>query len=136
MPRHEAAVDFTVDGSGCWIWSGSVSTHGYGVLRIRGRQYKAHRVMYEMYRGTIPVGLEIDHLCRVRQCCNPEHLEPVTRAENARRAPSVAKLTPDDVRSIRALHADGVPAPELAEDFGVSKYSVWNILAGRTWVDA
>jgi HNH endonuclease len=68
----------------CWPWLGA-STCGYGALRRDGRFLYAHRVAWEFARGPIADGLTIDHLCRTRLCCNPAHMEPVTRAENARR---------------------------------------------------
>ena len=67
----------------CWIWSGSVSTQGYG--KFSNPSLLAHRVSYESMVGPIPEGLAIDHLCRVRTCVNPAHLDPVTAAENTRR---------------------------------------------------
>ena len=70
--------------SGCWEWTGALST-GYGVLRFGGRQAYTHRIAYEIVVGLIPSGLQIDHLCRNRACCNPAHLEPVTRRENLMR---------------------------------------------------
>ena len=72
----------------CWLWTGSVDKRGYGQVRLGprpGRLVYSHRLSYEMLVGSIPDGLEIDHLCRVHLCCNPEHLEPVTHAENMRR---------------------------------------------------
>lgn len=81
------------DESGCWLWAGQISTAGYGVFsRSRDglvsarRQIEAHRYAYETLVGPIPDGLELDHLCRVKACVNPAHLEPVTHAENIRRA--------------------------------------------------
>lgn len=74
-----------VDESGCQIWQGAPGLNGYGRLSIDGRLTLAHRASYEAFVGPIPSGLTIDHLCRVRMCINPEHLEPVTRAENTRR---------------------------------------------------
>jgi hypothetical protein len=68
--------------TGCWLWVGTVATNGYGVLSIHDRQFKAHRVSYQLNVGPIPDGLEIDHLCRVRNCVNPDHLEPVTGRVN------------------------------------------------------
>lgn len=65
----------------CWLWISYVGKNGYGYF---GRQL-AHRVSYETHKGPIPIGLDLDHLCRVRRCINPDHLEPVTRRENARR---------------------------------------------------
>ena len=70
-----------VDSAGCWIWLFRCDPDGYG--RSSGR--KAHRLSYLFFRGPIPVGLQLDHLCRVRSCCNPEHLEAVTPGENVRR---------------------------------------------------
>jgi 5-methylcytosine-specific restriction endonuclease McrA len=74
----------------CWVWTGSCNQGGYGMLaklKPDGGQTSvgAHRVAYQLLVGPIPDGLEIDHLCRVRNCVNPAHLEVVTRLENARR---------------------------------------------------
>jgi hypothetical protein len=70
--------------SGCWLWFGAVS-NGYGYFSIDSKRDLAHRVAYRLYNGSIPDGLELDHLCRMRCCVNPDHLEPVTRGENIRR---------------------------------------------------
>lgn len=69
------------DTSGCLIWTGSRNQKGYG----RFNRLQAHRFAYEAFVGPIPDGLTIDHLCRVRNCVLPAHLEPVTQAENVRR---------------------------------------------------
>jgi hypothetical protein len=75
-----------IDRSGeCWIWLGAVHRNGYGKFYFEGRVRLAHRVAYEMFVGAIPTDLELDHLCRVPACVNPDHLEPVTRRENQRR---------------------------------------------------
>lgn len=71
-----------VDARGCWIWLGVVDRHGYGKFRLNGRMEKAHRAAYVIRYGAIPAGLEIDHVCRVRRCVNPEHLRAVTKREN------------------------------------------------------
>lgn len=72
--------------TGCWEWRARIHRQGYGQFGVASGQMKgAHRVAYEALVGTVPAGLELDHLCRVRHCVNPRHLEPVTHAENMRR---------------------------------------------------
>lgn len=73
-------------GDGCWEWQGTISKTGYGVMSINNKSTKAHRASYEVLFGEIPERLVIDHLCRNKICVNPWHLEPVTIAENNRRA--------------------------------------------------
>lgn len=81
---------FVRDPSGCWIWRGRKSKpNGYPQF---GKRW-AHRFAYELLVEPIPQGLTIDHLCRVPACVNPTHMEPVTQAENSRRA-SAANLRP------------------------------------------
>ncbi len=70
---------------GCWLWLGYLIRRGYGRVSLDGKMKLAHRVVYEILHGPIPPGLECDHLCRVRACVNPDHIEPVTPSENAKR---------------------------------------------------
>ncbi|KUN99513.1 HNH endonuclease signature motif containing protein [Streptomyces resistomycificus] len=73
--------------AGCWIWNGPRYKAGYGRFYLGQMGMYAHRVMYMLLVGEIAQGLHIDHLCRVRECCNPDHLEPVTCRENIMRSP-------------------------------------------------
>lgn len=86
IERFWSKVDRTV---ACWFWTGTVDTSGYAVLarhlRGRWRNTLAHRFAYELLVGPIPEGLQLDHLCRIRYCVNPEHMEVVTLQENLRR---------------------------------------------------
>lgn len=86
-PEQRFRRQHTVDGNGCWIWNGSTTGKDgrYGQFIVNGRPFKAHRWSYEDHKGTIPDGLELDHLCRVTLCVNPDHLEPVTHLVNVRR---------------------------------------------------
>lgn len=70
----------------CWIWTGHVNENGYGRIGYKRKVTGTHRLAYELLVGPIPEGMEPDHLCRERACCNPAHLEPVTHDENMRRA--------------------------------------------------
>src|SRR5688572_10084476 len=81
--------------SGCWIWTASTDREGYGRIGVNRINRHAHRVSWELKHGPIPDSrpktraalLTIDHLCRVRCCVNPDHMEVVTLAENLRRSP-------------------------------------------------
>lgn len=76
---------------GCWIYTGQHDRYGYGKHRAPGGVWVApHRVAYEALVGPIPEGLVIDHLCRVRDCVNPDHLEPVTSRVNTMRGETIA----------------------------------------------
>lgn len=84
--RFWSKVDF--DGpDGCWLWRATLDTAGYGRFRAAEARsmVSAHRRAYMRLVGPIPEGLVLDHLCRVRNCVNPAHLEPVTHEENCRR---------------------------------------------------
>ncbi|UVF62330.1 HNH endonuclease [Nitrososphaeria virus YSH_462411] len=72
-----------VDKTGnCWEWVGSKNWLGYGQFSFYGKTTATHRLSYQHYKGEIPDGMVLDHLCRVRHCINPEHLEVVTNKEN------------------------------------------------------
>ncbi|MFJ2650893.1 HNH endonuclease signature motif containing protein [Streptomyces sp. NPDC087420] len=73
------------DREGCMLWTASTTTKGYGRIRIGAHHAAAHRVSYVLAYGEIPAGLQLDHLCRVRHCVAPLHLEAVTNRENVRR---------------------------------------------------
>jgi len=85
-PRERITSRVLVTPSGCWEWSGSRTPQGYGRLSFDGEPTYSHRLAYELFVGPIPQGLQIDHLCRNRACCNPDHLEPVSGAENLHRS--------------------------------------------------
>src|ERR1700761_2691204 len=91
----------SVSDNGCWIWNRSKFFNGYGLIRIHTKGRKSHRVSYEAFRGPIPEGMQIDHLCRGRICCNPDHLEAVTPIENWRRSNSPSNLNREKTHCLR-----------------------------------
>src|SRR6266581_3341479 len=93
MDRFWSRVDVR-DVAACWSWLAGRATAGYGVVWTGRCVELAHRLAYQLTVGPIPDGLVIDHLCSNKVCCNPSHMEPVSRGENRARAPlaGVAEL--------------------------------------------
>lgn len=77
---------YKINENGCWIWTGAIHKSGYGQMKWKGQSTVAHRVLYSVLVGEIPKGFVIDHLCNVKLCVNPEHLEAVTPSVNTQRA--------------------------------------------------
>jgi HNH endonuclease len=73
--------------NGCWEWTGALNQSGYAQIRRWGFTWQVHRLTYEAHYGERPQQ-QVDHLCKNTRCCNPEHLEDVTPAENNRRSDS------------------------------------------------
>ena len=70
----------------CWLWKGSTYQNGYGKYGKRG--HMVHRIFYALFKGEVPQDMSLDHLCKVRRCVNPDHLEIVTLVENVMRGDS------------------------------------------------
>lgn len=89
--RERLFSRLAIDPSGCLLWTGSVHASGYGRMSdSSGKTAYVHRLMYELFVGPIPDGLELDHLCRVRRCASPAHLEAVTRQVNQLRGQTIS----------------------------------------------
>lgn len=137
--RGSIPIDIDAE-TGCWNWTGKLHLNGYGGIRRDGRQWYAHRWVYERLVGPIPEGLQIDHLCRNHRCCNPAHLEPVVPAVNTRRG-EAAVLTECQVTAMRTAWAaqreSGVTlrafAREQAPKYGVAHSTIGHVLCGRSW---
>lgn len=117
----------------CWIWQGAKNKLGYGYLYADGCNY-AHRYHYLKKRGPIPEGFELDHLCRVPACVNPDHLEPVTTAINQQRG-AAAVLNEIQVKEIREKFFKGSTQKLLALAYGVGSSSISFIVRGETWAN-
>jgi hypothetical protein len=90
----------------CWEWTGYTMTNGYGTVHRRPGKHLVHRYAYELLIGPIPARLVIDHLCRVRHCVNPDHLEPVPQRENLRRGVGVPPANPLKTHCFRGHRYD------------------------------
>lgn len=100
--------------SGCWLWAGSLAGSGYARFMLNKKMVAAHRVAYELKHGPIPDGLQMDHLCRVRCCINPDHVEPVTASTNVKRGLVPAMLLERNISSeMRQLTAERNRSPEM-----------------------
>ena len=84
----------------CWEWTGAIRKDGYGQANRGGKNVKAHRHVYQALVGPLTDGVQqLDHLCRIRHCVNPDHLEPVTPLENVRRGLSpVSASIPEEIQ--------------------------------------
>jgi HNH endonuclease len=108
----------------CWTWQWNKSNGGYALTGAgqvnKGESRYVHRRDWTRIHGPVPPGMELDHLCRVRSCINPDHLEPVTKKENARRG-SNTKLTPELIQEMFRLKLGGMRVRVIAEMFGIHK---------------
>ena len=123
----------------CWIWIRHIQKGGYGLLSswcknpLGGSRY-AHRYFYALIVGPVPYGMDLDHLCRVRCCVNPNHLEPVTPSENCRRGAG-SKLTLKQIDEIIELRRNKMMMKDIAAQYGVH-ISYLEVLCrrGKVWV--
>ena len=85
----------------CWTWIACKNICGYGLFNLNGKIIGAHRISYELVNGSIPKGLELDHLCKNPLCVNPDHLEAVTHRENLLRGETSASINAKKTHCIR-----------------------------------
>jgi len=124
---------YKINKNGCWKWQAFKTHEGYGLKKESGRSMHAHRYMYLKHRGKIPNGLHLDHLCRVRDCVNPDHLEIVTVAENNRRS-SLAKINHRQAKEIKIIASKGkLSQKEIGGIYGIGQVQVSNIKRGKSW---
>jgi hypothetical protein len=139
--------------SGCWIWTAAKSTNDYGKFSVGNhRSDYAHRVSYKLFVGKIPKGLQVNHLCGVKLCVNPDHLEAGDQTENMRHCVHIhkmhytpalsgenhgrAKLTKEEVNSMREEYRAGITSyPKLAKKYNVGVSQCFRIIKMENWRD-
>jgi hypothetical protein len=137
-----------IDRSGpCWLWTAG-KDHGYGRVKINGKYFRVHRIIWEMYFGPIPDDIHVLHKCDNPPCCNPEHLFLGTQADNVKdmqdkgrgykippksgeRNPN-AKLTTNEVMFIREM-AMSLSYGEIASVLKLPRTTVRKIILRKTW---
>lgn len=130
----------------CWNWTGRLDNGGYGRFsQGNGHWTKSHRAVYEFYKGPIPDGLIVRHMCNNRKCVNPDHLQLGTQKDNVadmfRTNPPnrvgdkshARKISKNDATEIRQWREFGYTQQCLADAFGIKQPQVSSILSGKVW---
>lgn len=143
--RQKIKNETIVTSTGCWEWSKWRDRDGYGNIRYGKGSRRAHRRSYEAFKGPIPKGLVVRHLCDNPPCCNPDHLEVGTNADNVRDREvrgrgakgvnnGTSILTEEIIKQIRAEYIpQKVTQQYLADKYGVSRGLIGHIVNYRIW---
>jgi hypothetical protein len=133
---------------GCWLWTASTCSSGYGTFGAGERTYAAHRLSYQMHFGEIPKGRVVMHTCDVPACVNPAHLRIGSQAENVRDSASKgrhqnpvlfgeqhpgSKLSWADVVAMREAYSEGISIYRLAKQYQVAWATAKEAVTGVTW---
>ncbi len=133
---------------GCWYWTGTKSSRGYGACFINGdgSRKSAHRCSYEFYKGQIPKGFVVCHHCDNRICVNPDHLFTGTQKDNVRDMIKKGRqrehkpedmyskiLSAEDVLLIVDMSNNGFGRRELGKLLGIAHQTISSIMCGHTW---
>jgi hypothetical protein len=133
--------------SGCWLYTGGISSSGYGIVSIKNRSVHVHRLAYSLKCGPIPEATCVLHRCDIRRCINPDHLFLGSLADNNRdcmdkgrtadrrgEKNTGAKFTPKRVARVRRAYGTGrFSQRTVGEMFGISQQQVSSIVRGQAW---
>jgi hypothetical protein len=149
MTKHSTFWEKVDQTDSCWVWKASRDRYGYGQLTYQGRHRMAHHIAYELIKGRIPADLCVLHSCDNPSCVNPDHLYVGTRKQNTQdmmqrgrdkhgqlcgSSNATAKLTENDVRTIRWMHENGTLTNQaIAEYFGVTGALIGMIIKRKIW---
>lgn len=127
---HEDPPEHFKDHGPCWVWGGRIHRDGYGQVKYKGRSFYVHKLLYILLvrKAPVPEGYEVDHRCHRRACCNPEHLEMVTKAVNLDRRQNTMGR-----EAAEAIRASDRSNTELAAEYGVSAEQIRRIKKGERW---
>ncbi len=144
LDRFENKLMFEPN-TGCWIWTSALSDKGYGLFRLSGKNVRAHRFSYTLYKGQIYKNLQVCHTCDTPCCVNPDHLFLGTLQDNMedmrrkQRKPkqfgenhSHSRLTNNIVLEIRSL-SNNMSHIEISNKFSISRRHVRDIINRKSW---
>jgi len=125
--------------TGCWYWTGSKNSSGYGTIKVGHGPAYAHRVSYELYVGTLPKDVLVCHTCDTRDCVNPEHLFLGSSKDNVRDSITKGrwtnKLTYEQATEIRRIHRETRETQtSLGKRFGVSTSAINLIVNNKSYI--
>ena len=139
-------VDIKYNTEECWNWTAGLMAKGYGVFWDYNSVVRSHRMAYVLTKGSIPDGLQVQHLCNNRKCCNPTHLELGDNSKNQQHAikcgrrkniQNHVKLVEEQIREIHTIYLEEpeITKQELAEMFEISISQIYKIINGNQWVN-
>lgn len=129
------------DADSCWLWTGSIASHGYGVFSVGRDRIRAHRFAWMTSRGPVPQGQDVCHSCDQPSCVNPSHLFVASHHDNLldsvrkgrKRVFGRQKLNAAAVLDIRSRAAAGELHRSIAADHGIRRHSVSGIVHRKSW---